>query len=68
MYSLVTIGNIQISNHYVVHPKLILYINYTSVKKKKPISLSSLSAISPLTLSPISQSRLQYLCYVVNIV
>lgn len=27
---------IQIWNHYVVHLKLMLYVNYASIKKKKP--------------------------------
>lgn len=25
---------VQISNHYTVHPKLMLYVNYTSIKAK----------------------------------
>ena len=26
---------LQISNHYVIHPKLTIYVNYTAIKKKR---------------------------------
>ena len=38
---------VQIANHYVVHLKLILYINYTSIKKKQKQKNKNGSFTSP---------------------
>lgn len=37
------VQSVQISNHYAVHPKLMLYVNYTSIKAKTKNNVRILS-------------------------